>query len=274
MARYLPVNMLRYILMGINVFVMISGIVLLGVGIWISKYRPVVEMIGTSAGVGVAVAGAFIFFVSFCGFYGAKSLNRFMLTMYQIVLFVFSLVTLACGAVLIKFSNSVTSVIHDNCSTDVEMAKYNAAAKGAHAYLDECVHDSYTPSAIKTIYDCPDYQTSEWYGNGYADFDAFLENNFNCAGFCSANVHYTFRDRNEDVTTSCAAKLADTINTTATQAGKAFVALGVILLVLLIFSCCLCMHPQRDLYKEGLYNAGHHSTSHLATHDHHHGARH
>ncbi|XP_060603796.1 CD82 antigen-like [Ruditapes philippinarum] len=146
----------RYILIILNLIFLITGILLLGMGIWIvasdkamdtvkEKFHLTVN-VGTLLSIGYAIigVGSFMFLVGFCGCCGAIRESAIMIGVYIIFMVVLLCGELAATVYTALEKSSIETKIRQQLLSDVENYNNKSNLDFVQAKFECCGADNYT----------------------------------------------------------------------------------------------------------------------------------
>ena len=206
--------------------------------------------------------GALLVIFSIFGFIGVCKKSSCCLTVYNIAIILFFVVFLGIGILsLTLFTHYQIDNINDysSCSQADWLKEPNDYALDASNTLCHipCPCDwknGIPPYVISSsgsirVQDCQGFNQ---YFSGYSDyllaFLELIENQFNCAGVCRLNPYYLFTDVNRGKPVeACAPKIQKYWEDYGKRIGAASIVVGVLLLTVIVASCCLCCHTDRKL---------------------------
>jgi hypothetical protein len=117
-------QLLRFALIGWNVFVVLIGLAAIGVGIWQLIVNNTYEFLTgeeyASGAILSIVAGVVATIVAVLGIIGAIALNRFLLGLFAIVITVFIILELVSGILGFVYRNEVESTVNRNARSAIE----------------------------------------------------------------------------------------------------------------------------------------------------------
>ena len=200
----LGVNIVKYLTLGLNLLFMLTGVLLIAFGGYAVDRGTIPGLSSKTIASAIIVLGVFVFLVSLAGFWGAIRENRFLLMVYFGVVLLFVIIEFSVGIAAYVKKEHIPTIADQSWSLLFESER----------------------SAIEDI-----------------------EKTFSCCGWNSTSDRAVPPDREGDIDTcveeyptftkSCNETLIDTLESSLAVAGGAAIAIAVIQVICLIFSCYL-----------------------------------
>ena len=200
----LGVNIVKYLTLGLNLLFMLTGVLLIALGGYAVDRGTIPGLSSKTIASAIIVLGVFVFLVSLAGFWGAIRENRFLLMVYFGVVLLFVIIEFCLGIAAYVKKDHIPTVADQSWSLLFESER----------------------SAIEDI-----------------------EKTFSCCGWNSTSDRAVpprnVTDENTCLATyptftkSCNETLIDTLESSLAVAGGAAIAIAVIQVICLIFSCYL-----------------------------------
>ena len=261
----LPIGCLK-LTVGLSCLLTLAlGVIAIVCGAMLGKNEVFVDDVQNSkkAIMGVTIAfGVLLMILALFGFIGTWRKSSLCLTLYNIGIAIFFVIFLAIAiaafVVFKKYNSDNIQTINlckdqswlqtlDNYAVDANKLLCSADCRcevtTATTWIVSNASLSWTVvgNGPVRVQDCPNYSSSS-----NVDVMKYLEENYNCAGVCTTSTYYVFSDVNRGMPTDeCAQKLMDTLLTYSKQIGAVTIVIAIALLLVMVFSCCLCCHPQK-----------------------------
>jgi len=208
----------KYLMFIFNFIFWLIGCILLSLGIWVLVDNKTFEttQVADFAEIGpyiLIAVGSVILIVGFLGCCGSIRESPCMLATFFVFLFIIFAILAACGIFLIIKRKDIGKDIYDQYKTSAQ--NYNEAAR--KAYVD----------AVHTAYECCGYSS------GTSDFDSYDPKPPGCPKKGGGQVNQICTSEHFD------AKL-ETIQQHALIIGLCCIAVGIVLILGMIFSMLLC----------------------------------
>lgn len=216
--------------------------------------------------------GVFLIVLAILGLIGAWKKSSLYLTIYNIGVAIFFVIFLAIAiAAFVVFKKYSSSDVQSTnlCKEQTWLQDLDDYANNANKLLCSlsCPCGANITSTWITentsliwvvnngpvrVQDCPNYNNSD---DSKLNVMRKLEEKFDCAGICTTSTYYTFSDVNRgQPTDECSQKLMDILLKYSKEIGAVTVVIAGVLLLIMVFSCCLCCHPKKKEAFDGTSN--------------------
>ena len=212
------------------------------------------------------ILGAFLFFTGLFGLVGSCKKSGCCLALYNIGVIIFMLVFFIIGVVGLLMFKSVENELNKTltCKTSEHFKKADNLTIQASKMLcsDKCNCNAkeedfkWNPTLYKNIkpyvksdgaskvQDCEKF--NELVGKELANGMEIWENTFNCAGACTPARFYLFTNVNRgEPKGGCGPKFSEYLKKYSMKIGIISMIIFLILFINVIFSFCLCCHPEK-----------------------------
>jgi len=210
----------------------------------------------------VLIVGACLILVGIFGMIGASKENKFLLTIFQILVISFCVIFLLVGLIILfqlkQFSQDLPTICKEN-SVIIDLNKNPVADKDLFCTPKcPCNSTKVENKNVKTfnasltiaasgpvnVIGCKDYPEDR---KMFASFMGPIEKQFKCSGICTKIDYYIYSDVNAGwPTEACGNAIIDKVLSMGNGIGYGSLAFAGFMLINVIAICCLCFHPDKD----------------------------
>ncbi|XP_077994272.1 tetraspanin-18B-like [Glandiceps talaboti] len=243
---------LKNFLIIFNIVVVLSGLAVVGLGVWMivdsTSFNDIVDsaiLNGTTyALIGV---GAFIVLVGFCGCCGAWKEVKFLLILYIIVVGIVFVVEVAAGILIALYQDELESYIQKTMNNTLQ------DDYGQSGTANEAITSAW--DTVQLTFDCcgsslyTDYETSAWYNTSSSEKwpESCCVHNGNTIADRTKCYTPTATDWYDYMNTDgCYSKIRDLITNNVMIVGGLLIGFSVIILSTLCGAICLCCSIRKD----------------------------